>query len=73
MNMKIDFALLKSLLTLATVIEARDAYTGGHTWRTSQYARHLAEAAGLSKGEIYVAQIGGLVHDVGKVGGRKLS
>ena len=47
MNVTIDKPLLKSLTLMASVIEARDAYTGGHLWRVSQYCRQLAEAAGL--------------------------
>ncbi|MCP4135768.1 MAG: HD-GYP domain-containing protein [bacterium] len=68
MKLQIDEPLLNSLLVLATVIEARDAYTGGHTWRVSQYARVLAHKLGLGPGEIFVAKLGGLVHDLGKVG-----
>ena len=40
----IDQALLKSLLTLGSIIEARDKYTGGHVWRVGQYARLLGGA-----------------------------
>jgi HD-GYP domain-containing protein (c-di-GMP phosphodiesterase class II) len=65
---EIDRSLLRSLLVLATVIEARDACSGGHVWRTSRYARALALAAGFSAGDVFLAQLGGLVHDVGKVG-----
>ena len=42
----IDKEMVKSITTLATVIEARDPYTGGHTWRVSQYAVNLARKAG---------------------------
>ena len=65
---KIDIPLLRSLLTLASVIEARDPYTGGHIWRVSRYARTLAEALGLDKLEVFRAELGGLVHDLGKIG-----
>ena len=39
--------LLKSLLQMVSVIEARDTYTGGHLWRVSQYCHLLADKAGL--------------------------
>ncbi len=68
MQIDIDFNLLESLLSLATVIEARDEYTGGHTWRVSKYAEILANAYGLNTDEIFVVKVGGLVHDIGKVG-----
>ncbi len=63
----VNIPLLKSLLSLATVIEAKDPYTGGHTWRVSRYARLLAENIGLSEDEAFVVQFGSLVHDLGKV------
>ena len=67
-EIKVDIPLLNSLLTLATVIEARDAYTGGHTWRVSEYSRILAQKSGLSHDEVFVCSLGGLVHDLGKIG-----
>lgn len=60
--------LLETLLNLASVVEARDLYTGGHIWRVSQYSRMLAETIGLSNEEIMVAELGGLIHDLGKIG-----
>lgn len=68
MKIKLDKELIKSVISLATVIEARDSYTGGHTWRVSQYAGKLAEVAGLSDDHIFVVKLGGLVHDLGKIG-----
>lgn len=64
----LNINLLKSVLVLGAVIEARDAYTGGHTWRVGQYSRLLAEQAGLSPAEVFLASLGGFVHDIGKVG-----
>jgi hypothetical protein len=68
MRIAVDLPLLKSLLVLASVIEARDRFTGGHVWRTSRYARVLAERLGMTAGDVFLAQLGGLVHDLGKVG-----
>ncbi len=68
MQITIDTSVLESLLILATVIEARDSYTGGHAWRVAKYAERLAIEAGMSDGETFAALVGGLVHDIGKVG-----
>ncbi|GEM46060.1 HD-GYP domain-containing protein [Deinococcus cellulosilyticus] len=65
--MLIDEPLLKSVLTLATLIEARDSYTGGHTWRVSQYAVKLAQALNLSHDEVFLIALGGMIHDLGKI------
>ncbi|HZM22496.1 MAG TPA: HD-GYP domain-containing protein [Anaerolineales bacterium] len=63
----VNIPLLKSLVSLATVIEAKDPYTGGHTWRVSRYSRTLAEEIGLLRDEVFVVHFGSLMHDIGKV------
>lgn len=64
----IEKDLLKSLLVIGDVIEARDPYTGGHVWRVSQIAKLLALKHGLDKDEAVHVSIGGYLHDLGKVG-----
>lgn len=66
--MEIDKPLLKSLLVMADIIEARDPYTGGHVWRVSQFAKLLATKIGLSEDEIIKISIAAYLHDLGKVG-----
>ena len=61
-------ALIKSLLVLADVVEARDPYTGGHIWRVSQFAKLLAIKIGLTETEALKISLGGYVHDLGKIG-----
>lgn len=60
--------LVASLLTMAWFVEARDPYTGGHLWRVSRYSRLLAEHAGLPHSEVAQIELGGFLHDLGKVG-----
>ena len=66
--MDIDKPLLKSLLIMADIIEARDPYTGGHVWRVSQFAKLLATKIGLLEDEIIKISIAAYLHDMGKVG-----
>lgn len=66
--MEIDKPLLKSLLIMADIIEARDPYTGGHVWRVSQYAKLLAIKIGLPEDEVIKISIAAYLHDLGKVG-----
>jgi HD-GYP domain-containing protein (c-di-GMP phosphodiesterase class II) len=61
-------SLLNTLLGLSMIVEARDPYTGGHLWRVSQFSKLLALEAGLSQREIALCEIGGFLHDLGKVG-----
>jgi hypothetical protein len=63
-----DTRMLVSLLTLASVVELRDPYTGGHLWRVGTFARRIAGKAGLDARTAYLATLGGFLHDVGKIG-----
>jgi len=59
--------LLNSLLILASMVEARDPYTGGHLWRVSQFSRILAEHGGLPPNQVARISLGGFLHDLGKI------
>ncbi|MDD2700801.1 MAG: HD-GYP domain-containing protein [Sideroxydans sp.] len=61
-------SLLNTLLGLSMIVEARDPYTGGHLWRVSQFSKLLAQEAGLSQRDIALCEVGGFLHDLGKVG-----
>jgi response regulator RpfG family c-di-GMP phosphodiesterase len=52
----------------AVSIEMRDSYTGGHTKRVSEIAVLLAAGLGLDKVKQDEARIGGILHDIGKIG-----
>jgi putative two-component system response regulator len=56
------------ILSLALVIEARDAYTDGHCQRLAGYATELGTAIGLGEDQLAALYRGGYLHDVGKVG-----
>src|SRR5918994_1490905 len=56
------------IMSLALVIEARDAYTDGHCQRLAAYATALGTALHLSEEQIGALFRGGYLHDVGKVG-----
>ncbi len=66
--MQAQIDLLKSLYAMAMMVEARDAYTGGHLWRVSRFAGLLAEDLGLPVAEVRKIMLGGFLHDLGKVG-----
>ena len=56
------------ILSLALVIEARDAYTDGHCQRLASYATALGSALGLNDEDLGALFRGGYLHDVGKIG-----
>jgi putative two-component system response regulator len=55
------------LLSLALTIEARDAYTGGHCERLSDYAVALGTRIGLDADDLATLRRGGYFHDLGKI------
>jgi len=56
------------IMSLALVIEARDAYTDGHCQRLAGYATALGAALGLGDDDRAALFRGGYLHDIGKVG-----
>ncbi len=59
--------LLNSLFIMASMVEARDPYTGGHLWRVSQFCRVLAEHGKLPHNQVARVSLGGFLHDLGKI------
>ncbi|HEY3231016.1 MAG TPA: HD domain-containing phosphohydrolase [Roseiflexaceae bacterium] len=53
---------------VAGAIDAKDPYTQGHSRRVSDFSVAIAEELGLSRDEIYHIKLGGILHDVGKIG-----
>jgi putative two-component system response regulator len=56
------------LISMADVVEAKDPYTQGHISRVSNMAVALGQRMGLSAKEIDALQLGGILHDIGKIG-----
>ncbi len=55
------------LKTLAAGLEARDAYTHGHSNRVARYSEAIARAMGLSREQVAKVRTAAAVHDVGKI------
>jgi response regulator RpfG family c-di-GMP phosphodiesterase len=65
---QIEGLMLEALLSLATAIETRDDYTGGHVERVARLAAATGRELGLSGDDLRALWIGALLHDVGKIG-----
>lgn len=65
---KLEKAYLESIQIIRYTVEAKDTYTRGHSDRVSLYSVLIGKKLGLSKEDIRMLKLGGLFHDVGKIG-----
>jgi HD-GYP domain-containing protein (c-di-GMP phosphodiesterase class II) len=65
---RLQRSFFQSLIGLANALEAKDAYTRGHSERVAGLSRALALAAGLSDAAAETVAQAGLLHDLGKIG-----
>ena len=59
---------LSTVQVLTAAIDAKDAYTCGHSERVALLASQMAAAMEMKESEVETYRIAGLVHDVGKIG-----
>jgi response regulator RpfG family c-di-GMP phosphodiesterase len=63
-------AYVQTIKALATAVDAKDAYTRGHSERVGVFASKIARELSLPRDVIERVYIAGLLHDVGKIGVR---
>jgi putative nucleotidyltransferase with HDIG domain len=63
-------AYIQTIRALAEAVDAKDAYTRGHSERVGVYASKITREMGFQKEFIERVYIAGLLHDVGKIGVR---
>jgi len=59
---------VETIEALRLAVDAKDVYTRGHSDRVSMYAQLIGAKLGLDKEELDDLRIGGLFHDIGKLG-----
>ena len=68
MNENLEKSYMDSIEILRHTVEAKDPYTRGHSDRVSEYAVLLGKKLNLPNEDIEKLKIGGLFHDIGKIG-----
>ncbi len=63
-------AYVQTIRALSEAVDAKDAYTRGHSERVGVYASKIAREMNFPKDVIERVYIAGLLHDVGKIGVR---
>jgi putative nucleotidyltransferase with HDIG domain len=61
---------LATVRALTSAIDARDPYTMGHSLRVGQLAVEIGTELGLGETDLQHLEIGGYLHDIGKIGVR---
>ncbi len=59
---------LGTVKALTAAIDARDPYTLGHSLRVGQLGRRLGAELGLPEDVLSEVEVGGYLHDIGKIG-----
>jgi len=68
---RLEELFLTGIQSLAEALEVKDPYTRGHSIRVSRYASVIARTLQLDDEMIYQVELGGHVHDLGKIGVRE--
>lgn len=65
---EVEDLLVATVGALANSIEARDPYTRGHTDRVARVTLAMCTHLGWDEQQMQIAQMGSLLHDIGKIG-----
>ena len=68
---RLEALFLASVQSLAEALEVKDPYTRGHSVRVSHYCAVIAREMGLGGEMLRRVELGGHVHDIGKIGVRE--
>jgi len=60
--------VMNVVIAFSSAIDAKSPWTKGHSERVTNYAVEIAEMMGLSNDDIETLRLGGLLHDIGKIG-----
>mgnify|MGYP004567436261 CR=1 FL=1 len=67
-NTELEKAYLDTIGILRHTVEAKDPYTRGHSDRVSEFSVLIGQKMNLDSDTIHDLKIGGLFHDIGKIG-----
>lgn len=65
---QLQHVTLQTITTIANIIDAKDEYTKGHSYRVAEYSSVLAKALGYTDEQVQDIKYIGLLHDIGKIG-----
>ena len=66
-ELELEMTLINLVDALSSAIEIRDPYTAGHQKSVAEIAVKIGEAMGMSDFDLCGLEMGGLIHDIGKL------
>ena len=67
-SLKVKRLTRQIIFALAGAVDAKDAYTNGHSSRVAEYSREIARRMGKDEADIEDIYYAAMLHDVGKIG-----
>ena len=67
-TVQVEQLTFEIISTIASMIEARDSYTKGHSVRVAEYSALIAKKLGWEEEDVQNLKYVALLHDIGKVG-----
>jgi PAS domain S-box-containing protein/putative nucleotidyltransferase with HDIG domain len=64
----LEHLFINTLKSLATIMDAKSPWTRGHAERVTDYAVAIGKKLGLDDNTLQTLKLGGLLHDIGKIG-----
>ena len=61
-------AIIATITSLVSALEARDPHTRNHSARVAKLGVRVGREMGMTQAQLYEIHLGGLLHDVGKIG-----
>ena len=68
---RLEELFIASIQSLADALELKDSYTRGHSARVSHYSGLIARELGIEGDTVRQLELGGHLHDIGKIGVRE--
>lgn len=68
---RLEELFIASIQSLADALELKDSYTRGHSVRVSHYSGLIARELGMDGDTVRQIELGGHLHDIGKIGVRE--
>ncbi len=65
---RLDESYISTVIALSNAVDARDAYTAGHSSRVTKISRLISRELNMAEDDEHILEYAALFHDIGKLG-----